>query len=37
MDLETIKQRLIEGDAKGTAALAQQALDEGMPAQSIFE
>lgn len=36
MDLETIKQRVIEGDAKGTAALAQQALDEGMPAQSIL-
>ena len=36
MDLETIRQRVIEGDAKGTAALAQQALDEGMPAQSIL-
>lgn len=36
MDLETIKQRVIEGDAKGTAALTQQALDEGMPAQSIL-
>jgi len=36
VDLETIKQRVIEGDAKGTAALAQQALDEGMPAQSIL-
>lgn len=36
MDLETIKQRVIEGDAKGTAALAQQALDEGTSAQSIL-
>jgi len=36
MDLETIKQRVVDGDAKGTAALAQQALDEGMPAQSIL-
>jgi 5-methyltetrahydrofolate--homocysteine methyltransferase len=36
MDLETIRQRVIEGDAKGTAALAQQALDEGMPSQSIL-
>ena len=36
MDLETLKQRVIEGDAKGTAALTQQALDEGMPAQSIL-
>jgi 5-methyltetrahydrofolate--homocysteine methyltransferase len=36
MDLETIKQRVIEGDAKGTAALTQQALDEGMSAQSVL-
>jgi len=36
MDLDAIKQRVIEGDAKGIAALTQQALDEGMPAQSIL-
>jgi 5-methyltetrahydrofolate--homocysteine methyltransferase len=37
VELESIKQRLIEGDAKGTAALTQQALDEGTPAQSILD
>lgn len=36
MELEDLKQRLIEGDAKATAALTQQALDEGRPAQSIL-
>ena len=36
MDLEAIRQRVIEGDAKGTAALAQQALDEGVPAESVL-
>lgn len=36
MDLEDLKQRLIDGDAPGTAELAKQALDEGMEAQSIL-
>jgi 5-methyltetrahydrofolate--homocysteine methyltransferase len=36
MDIEALKQRLIDGDAPGTAELAKQALDEGMDAQSIL-
>jgi 5-methyltetrahydrofolate--homocysteine methyltransferase len=36
MDLNDITSRLIEGDAPGTAALAQQALDEGVAAQTIL-
>ena len=36
MDLESLKQKVIDGDAKGVTALTQQALDEGVPAQSIF-
>lgn len=37
MDVETLKQRLVEGDAKATAALAQQGLDEGQSAQSLLD
>jgi 5-methyltetrahydrofolate--homocysteine methyltransferase len=36
MELEDLKQRLIEGDAKAVAMLTQQALDEGNSAQSIL-
>ncbi len=36
MDLQGVKQRLIEGDARGVAELARQALQEGYPAQSIL-
>jgi 5-methyltetrahydrofolate--homocysteine methyltransferase len=36
MDLENLKQKVIDGDAKGVAALTQQGLDEGIPAQSIL-
>jgi 5-methyltetrahydrofolate--homocysteine methyltransferase len=36
MDLESLKQKVIDGDAKGVAALTQQALDEGIPAPSIL-
>jgi 5-methyltetrahydrofolate--homocysteine methyltransferase len=36
MELEDLKQRLIEGDAKATAALTQEALDEGKKAQSLL-
>ncbi len=36
MDFEELKQRLIDGDAPGTAALAQQGLDEGVSAQSML-
>jgi 5-methyltetrahydrofolate--homocysteine methyltransferase len=36
MDLERLKQRLIEGDAQGTAALSRDALAEGVPAQKIL-
>jgi 5-methyltetrahydrofolate--homocysteine methyltransferase len=36
MDLNDITRRLIEGDAPGTAALTQQALDEGHPAHAIL-
>jgi 5-methyltetrahydrofolate--homocysteine methyltransferase len=36
MDLESLKQKVIDGDAKGVAALTQQALDEGIAAQSIL-
>jgi len=36
MDLENLRQALIEGDAKTTAALTEQALNEGMKAQSIL-
>jgi len=37
MDIESLKQRLVEGDAKATAALTQQGLDEGQPAQSLLD
>jgi len=36
MDLESLKQKVIDGDAKGVTALTQQALDEGIAAQSIL-
>ncbi len=36
MDIEALKQRLIDGDAPGTAELAKEALDEGMDAQAIL-
>ena len=36
MNLEELRQRLIEGDAKGTLALTQQALDEGQSAQHLL-
>jgi 5-methyltetrahydrofolate--homocysteine methyltransferase len=36
MNVDELKQRLIEGDAPGTAALTQEALDEGIPAQKIL-
>jgi 5-methyltetrahydrofolate--homocysteine methyltransferase len=34
--VDDLRQRLIEGDAEGTAALTRQALDEGKPAQTIL-
>lgn len=37
MDIESLKQRLVEGDAKATAALTRQGLDEGQPAQSLLD
>jgi len=36
MQLDDLKQRLIEGDAKAVATLTQQALDTGTPAQTIL-
>ncbi len=36
MDLEGLKQRLIEGDAPGVGELTKQALDEGMPARTVL-
>lgn len=36
MDLELLKQRLVEGDAAGTVALSQQALAQGVAARSIL-
>ena len=36
MDLGELKQKLIDGDAPGTAELAKQGLDEGMDAQTIL-
>ena len=36
MQLDDLKQRLIEGDAKAVATLTQQALDAGTPAQEIL-
>jgi 5-methyltetrahydrofolate--homocysteine methyltransferase len=36
MDFESLKQRLVDGDAPGTKDLAQQALDEGKSAQSVL-
>ncbi len=36
MDLQTITQRLIEGDAKGTADGVRETLDDGTPATSIL-
>jgi 5-methyltetrahydrofolate--homocysteine methyltransferase len=37
MDIESLKQQLVEGDAKATAALTQQGLDEGKSAQSLLD
>jgi 5-methyltetrahydrofolate--homocysteine methyltransferase len=37
MDIESLKQRLVEGDAKATAALTRQGLDEGQSAQSLLD
>ena len=36
MNVDELKQRLIEGDAPGTAALTKEALDEGLPAQKVL-
>ncbi|MDI6858348.1 MAG: corrinoid protein [Dehalococcoidia bacterium] len=36
MQLDDLKQRLIEGDAKAVATLTQQALDDGTPAQALL-
>jgi len=37
MDIESLKRQLIEGDAKTTAALTRQGLDEGQSAQSLLD
>jgi 5-methyltetrahydrofolate--homocysteine methyltransferase len=37
MDIESLKQQLVEGDAKTTATLTQQGLDEGKSAQSLLD
>ena len=37
MDIESLKQRLVEGDANATKELTQQGLDEGKSAQSLLD